>query len=87
MTTTETGPFALIEVDRMTGNERRLDNMATDPWTRTWDTREEAEAEAERRRAIVVSRYGYRVTTAAAADADPSLWPWVAPVPCCIVSY
>lgn len=56
----QAGQFKLIEVDRMTGWERYLDNMNTDPWSGTF-TREEDEASVKWREEHIVGRYGYRV--------------------------
>lgn len=56
----QAGQFKLIEVDRMTGWERYLDNMQADPWSGTF-TREEAEASVKWREEHIVGRYGYRI--------------------------
>jgi len=59
----EAGPqFKVIEVDRMTGWERYLSNMSTDPWSGTF-TREQAEASVKWREENIVSRYGYRIVS------------------------
>lgn len=50
----------VIECDNMTGAERRLDNMAHDPWGDTF-TRAEAEATVSWRRKNITNRYGYEV--------------------------
>lgn len=69
MTTPDTGPaaateakdhFKVIEVDRMTGWERYLDNMGTEPWTGTF-SREDAEASVKWRQEHITGRYGYRI--------------------------
>lgn len=52
--------FKLIEVDRMTGWERYLDNMDTEPWAGTF-TREQAEASVKWREEHITGRYGYRI--------------------------
>jgi hypothetical protein len=56
----QAGQFKLIEVDRMTGWERYLDNMQADPWSGTF-TREQAEASVKWREEHIVGRYGYRI--------------------------
>lgn len=58
-TDTETR-FKLIEVDRMTGWERYLDNMQAGPWSGTF-TREEAEASVKWREENITRRYSYRI--------------------------
>lgn len=60
MSTTTTERCIVIERDNMTGAEKRLNNMAEDPWGDTF-TREEAEASVEWRRKHITSRYSYEI--------------------------
>lgn len=50
----------VIERDNMTGWEKRLDNMARDPWADTF-TREEAEASVDWRKKNITGRYSYEI--------------------------
>ena len=50
----------VIEHDGMTGNKRRLDNMASSPWADTF-TRAEADEMVAWRKANITSKYSYEI--------------------------
>lgn len=52
--------YLVIQTDRMTGWEARLDNFSTSPWGDTF-AREEAEKSVGWRKAHIDSRYGYEI--------------------------
>ena len=52
--------YRIIEVDRLTGNERDLTNYSTEPWTEGF-TKEQAEAQVAERERTITARYGYRI--------------------------
>jgi hypothetical protein len=61
MSTTTTDERCLvIEHDGMTGAERRLDNMAEEPWGDTF-SREQAEATVDWRKKHITSKYSYEI--------------------------